>query len=118
MQEKKEVGGRKKALDCSVIDPFLTVESNKETLINMIPKLTPLSYPHSGLDKFKKWSLGDHFGNIKEPQMKKKQNNMLKIKQSVKTLVSVAPRSVIPREHCTWSFFTGRSATLQSPSSL
>lgn len=56
MQEKKEVGGRKKALDCSVIDPFLTVESNKETLINMIPKLTPLSNPHSGLDKFKKWN--------------------------------------------------------------
>ena len=26
---------------------------------------------------------------------------MLKIKQSVKTLVSVAPRSVICREHCT-----------------
>lgn len=25
-------------LDCFVIDPFLTVESNKETLINMIPK--------------------------------------------------------------------------------
>lgn len=31
--------GREKALDCFVIDPFLTVKSNKATLINMIPNL-------------------------------------------------------------------------------
>lgn len=31
-------------LDCSVINPFLTVESNKETLINMIPKADSVEY--------------------------------------------------------------------------
>lgn len=43
-----------------------------------------------------------------------KKTQMLKIKQSVRTLVSVAPRSVVLREHCTWSF-RGRSPTLESP---
>lgn len=40
MHKKKEAGGWRgmTGLDCFVIDPFLTVESNKETLINMIPK--------------------------------------------------------------------------------
>lgn len=50
-------------LDCWVIDPFLTVESNKLTLINMIPKIQ-LSNPRSGLQEFKKWNSGDHLGNI------------------------------------------------------
>lgn len=43
-KKKKKVG-----LDCSVIDPFETVESKKETLINMIPKQIPSSDSHSGL---------------------------------------------------------------------
>lgn len=40
VHKKKEAGGWRgmTGLDCFVIDPFLTVESNKETLINMIPK--------------------------------------------------------------------------------
>lgn len=62
---KKEVGGGgEKGLDCWVIDPFLTVESNKLTLINMIPKLIQLSNPRSGLQEFKKWNSGDHLENI------------------------------------------------------
>lgn len=46
---KEEEAGKRVVV---VTDPFLTVESNKESLINMIP----WSNPHSGLQEIKKWN--------------------------------------------------------------